>query len=536
LIAAQEDIMAIWVLAKKEIRLLLRDRLAAMILLVMPLLFISVLGLLVGDDFGQQSKLRITVVDLDHGEGLNPGEPWAHVVLRDLSETAGIKVETVPNLEEAEKLIGFHKRAAVVVFHSDFTGQVNRCSFLVDGLNPFHRDGVYLDKIGVDLLRDPKQMASAAIVEQVVQVTLLRVLLPWMIGKAFDRLSDPAFIQILGDEVNLPVPAAGRFILGQKITLGKMLEMAAGKDTAEAAIYREKVGQGVKAALKEQFKNYNLTGKTWASLTKSLAHGTAVPVLATGTIGLLGSALGQGPLLGVSALGNRSLQQDLPATGESSGTEGFSFLKRGSHRYQVLVPGFTVMFAFFLVLVTGWIFATERRQGTLKRLRCSPLTRGQILLGKLAPCMLISLIQGCFLLIAGRVVFGMRWGPDAWSLGEQMLCLVPVIFCTSLAAMGMSLLVAAVARTEMQVALFGAVPVLLLALLGGCVLPREMMPEQAQVLTFLTPQGWALDAYRELLDNGSYFPNLTIVTNACVVLAGFGIGFLILAWTLLRLD
>ena len=51
-----------------------------------------------------------------------------------------------------------------------------------------------------------------------------------------------------------------------------------------------------------------------------------------------------------------------------------------------------------------------------------------------------------------------------------------------------------------QVALYGAVPVLVLALVGGCVLPREMMPEQTQKLTLVTPHGWALDAYRELLN------------------------------------
>src|SRR5262249_45126120 len=122
-------------------------------------------------------------------------------------------------------------------------------------------------------------------------------------------------------------------------------------------------------------------------------------------------------------------------------------------------------------------------------------------------------------------------------LTQQVLALMPVVFCTSLAAMGLALLVAAVARSEIQVALYGAVPVLLLALIGGCVLPRELMSEQAQQLSFLTPQGWALDAYRELLyaDPG-YAPNLVIVARACGVLTAFGVAFIGLAWGLLRLD
>jgi ABC-type multidrug transport system permease subunit len=195
------------------------------------------------------------------------------------------------------------------------------------------------------------------------------------------------------------------------------------------------------------------------------------------------------------------------------------------------------MFAFFLVLIVGWVFAAERRQGTLKRLRAAPLTRAEILLGKLLPCFLISVAQGVFLLAAGRLLFGMRWGPDNWSLAEQAAFLSLVVLSTSLAAMGLALLVAAVARTEIQVALYGAIPVLVLALVGGCVLPRELMPEQTQVLTLLTPQGWALDAYRELLNvSPGYQPNLGLVLRACGVLAAFGTGFLALAWGLLRLD
>jgi hypothetical protein len=64
-----------------------------------------------------------------------------------------------------------------------------------------------------------------------------------------------------------------------------------------------------------------------------------------------------------------------------------------------------------------------------------------------------------------------------------------------------------------------------------------MMPEQTQKFSLLTPQGWALDAYGELLKGSAgYQPNLSIVLEACGVLAGFGVGFLALAWGLLRLD
>src|SRR5207247_10444006 len=92
--------------------------------------------------------------------------------------------------------------------------------------------------------------------------------------------------------------------------------------------------------------------------------------------------------------------------------ERSGLIQRGAQRYQILVPSYTVMFAFFLVLTVGWLFVAERRQGTLLRLRAAPLSRGQILLGKLIPCLLLSLGQGFFLLLAGRLVFGMSWGAE----------------------------------------------------------------------------------------------------------------------------
>jgi ABC-type multidrug transport system permease subunit len=133
-----------------------------------------------------------------------------------------------------------------------------------------------------------------------------------------------------------------------------------------------------------------------------------------------------------------------------------------------------------------------------------------------------------FLLGAGRLVFGMSWGPEP-------LWLLLVVGCTSLAAMGLALLVAALARTETQVAIYGTLLVLVLAGVSGCLMgDRSLMPEQMQQLSRLTPHAWALDAYRQLLT--SWTPNLVVVAQSCAVLAAFGVGFVALAWWVLRLD
>src|ERR1043166_5963077 len=61
--------MVIWTLAKKDLRLLVRDARALIILLAMPVIFILVLGVSLGENFGQKpaAGLKVTVLDLDAG-------------------------------------------------------------------------------------------------------------------------------------------------------------------------------------------------------------------------------------------------------------------------------------------------------------------------------------------------------------------------------------------------------------------------------------------------------------------------------------
>jgi ABC-type multidrug transport system permease subunit len=537
----------IWTLARKELRLLLRDPRAAVLLLGMPLLFILILGLLLGEGFGQNpdKRLRVSLVDLDQGYAVEeavacfaatpgtgpmpalslaaanrlgrfpPGGKWSDVVIKDLRETGGINLEpNVPDRATAERLVRDSKRPAVIVFGPSFSRRIAACSFLADGINPFYRDGVLMDRVDTELLRDETQATTAAVIEQVAQVSLLRVVLPWMIGKAFERIGEEEFIKLLGDTVRLPVPQGdnalersiiaakfrnrGVIIVDGKVTLNDALHVAAPNAEAEAD-YRQRVGAGVQQALREQFRKYDLTGKTWAALTKAEEHS------------------GEGAGLT-----------------EFKDEGGIGPLKRGSAIYKTLVPSYTVMFSFALILIVGWLFVSERRRGTLKRLRAAPVTRTQVLLGKFLPCLALAVGQGVFLLVAGKLVFGLPWGPESWPLGRQALALLPVVLTTALAAMGLAMLVAALARTEMQVAIYGAVLVLALGLVGGCVVPREMMPQAAQDVSQWTPHGWALNAYQQLMMKSD--PNWMIVAASGVKLTAFGVVCLGLAWVTLRLE
>jgi len=556
--------MAIFTLARKDLRLLARDARAMVILLAMPVIFILVLGVSLGEGFGKKEaeRLRVSVLNLDQGiprffdrstmlrEGMSwfasgaamplgsvlalpgltlarvnhsawfPHGSWADMVLQDLAQTAGISVELIGSLDEARALTRNGRRPAVLVLGPSFSKRVERCSFLaagweelflltsclpepglpvnlafaacfnegqdalplyfLDGINPFFRDGVKPEELDIQVLKDPTQQTAAAIIDQVAQGTLLRVVMPWMIGRAFGKIGDPDFIDLLSRE-NVSIRA-----LGVPVSLKSILSVMKAPE-------KQALAASLQNSIQNLFPKYNLTANTWAALTRSSDADRA----------------------GVDAVRFRE--------------EGSGWLKRGAMRYQLLVPSYLVMFAFCLVLTVGWLFVAERRQGTLKRLSAAPLTRGQIILGKLLPCYAMSLFQGFFILGAGWLIFGMTFGP-------QPLWLIAVVAATSLAAMGLALFVAALARSETQVAIYGTLLVLVLAGLSGLMMgDRSLMPEQMQHISQFTPHAWALDAYKQLVASPEA-PNLDIVGKACLVLAGFGVVFVALAWWVLRLE
>src|SRR4051812_38448460 len=194
-------------LAAKDFRLLRRDYRSAVILLLTPLAFVAVLSVVVGEGFGQKpdDRLRVSVVNRDAGlppdAGPFPPKPWSAVVLDDLAGSTDIRIEVIDSPEEAERLVRDGKRSAVLVFEPDFSARMHRCSFLTHAdpppLNPLYRDGINPAEVGLTLLRDPTQVASSSIIEQVAQVSLFRVVIPWMIGKAFERVGDEQFMQLV---------------------------------------------------------------------------------------------------------------------------------------------------------------------------------------------------------------------------------------------------------------------------------------------------------------------------------------------------
>lgn len=206
---------------------------------------------------------------------------------------------------------------------------------------------------------------------------------------------------------------------------------------------------------------------------------------------------------------NTTTSESTSVRSETSVSEGRS---AKATIYDRLVPGFTVMFTFFLVNVMARSFIAERDLGTLRRLRIAPLTPAGLLIGKTLPYLLVSLLQNGALFVFGRLAYDMSWG-------EQPLLLLPIIFCTSLAATALGLLIATSVRTDSQVSSYSNLVVITTAGIGGCFVPRDWMPDLMKDISITTPHSWSLIAYLEAMTNP--LPDIAVIVQSCLVLLGF---------------
>lgn len=188
--------------------------------------------------------------------------------------------------------------------------------------------------------------------------------------------------------------------------------------------------------------------------------------------------------------------------------------------YQQNVPGYTVYGIFWIVNLLAVSVLREKREGTFRRLLVAPVSRMVMLIGKWIPYYLINIVQIVIMLGVSSVLFNM-------SLGHSAAGLVIVSLAAAATATGLGVLVATLARTEAQISGLTVLLLLTLSVLGGCFIPRFIMPEWLQTLGQITPHAWALDAYQDLLVRGYDFwdvlPKVGVLGVFAVIFFGIGV-------------
>jgi ABC-2 type transport system permease protein len=186
-----------------------------------------------------------------------------------------------------------------------------------------------------------------------------------------------------------------------------------------------------------------------------------------------------------------------------------------------VVPGLVgVLLTMTMVMLTAMAIARERERGTMEQLLVSPVTRGEIVVGKIAPYVLIGYVQMTLILGAGKVVFDVPFVGSVW-----LLYTVALVFIAANLALG--LLFSTLVKTQqqaMQASFFFLLPNILLS---GFMFPFEGMPKFAQVIATGLPLTHFLRVVRGITLKGTSGPDvasevgqMAIILAVLVILAG----------------
>lgn len=161
-------------------------------------------------------------------------------------------------------------------------------------------------------------------------------------------------------------------------------------------------------------------------------------------------------------------------------------------------PSWIVLGMFLLVIPLSVTFIRERQLGTLQRLQSLGVSPWVVMTGKVVPYLVINQVQFVLILLEGMYV--LPWlGGDALTLGHSPGALVLVSLATSATAIGFAFLIAVVARTTEQAHVFAPASILILAAIGGVMVPKFVMPVFMQQIAVFSPLSWALEGLLDVL-------------------------------------
>lgn len=140
---------------------------------------------------------------------------------------------------------------------------------------------------------------------------------------------------------------------------------------------------------------------------------------------------------------------------------------------------------------------SERTRGTLVRLRTAPIAHLQILAGKALACFITTVSVPVLLFTIARVVFSVR--------AASISLLGLSIFVTSLCFVGIMMFLSVLGKTEQAASGIGWGIMLVMAMLGGGMIPLFIMPAWMQDISHISPVKWGILAFE-----GAIWRNFTI--------------------------
>ncbi len=156
------------------------------------------------------------------------------------------------------------------------------------------------------------------------------------------------------------------------------------------------------------------------------------------------------------------------------------------------VPAWLIFGMFFAVVPLSGTVIRDRDRGMLARFRAAGVGAWDLMASRFATYGLVNLAQAACMVAVGIWLVPALGGGQFTVQGPWSALLV-MILATSVAAVGFALLVAMICRTQLQAVATGGAVTLLMAAIGGIMVPAFAMPPVMQELSRLSPLNWALD-------------------------------------------
>ena len=208
-------------------------------------------------------------------------------------------------------------------------------------------------------------------------------------------------------------------------------------------------------------------------------------------------------------------------------TEGKVLYNPKERFIDYVVPGIIgLILQLLTVTLMACTIARERESGTLYQLLVTSLRRGEIVIGKILPYLVISI---CLIV----VIIGLSW----WHFNVAFyrppaLALICLLFL--LCSLGLGLLISAFSRTQTQAIQFSVFFLLPVFVLSGAFAPLEQLPSAVRYLSELFPLTHFCRAFRLV---NMYHAGLAFyVVDLAVLLGGAVVTFIGAALLLQRSE
>ena len=166
------------------------------------------------------------------------------------------------------------------------------------------------------------------------------------------------------------------------------------------------------------------------------------------------------------------------------------------------IPGLmVVMCQMMATMLSATAIVKEKEMGTLEQLYMTPVRRGELILGKTAPYVLLTVFEFCFIATLMRYAFGVP-------IRGAFLTLLALALPFVLTMLGAGLLISTRADTRDAAGQMAMGTILPAIFLSGYVFPLDSMPTFFRWVANVIPTTWLIDAARGVILRGAGWPEL----------------------------